>query len=143
MRSSLTRFVLNDWSQACRGAVVLPATLGSSVSALSQRTPTVQVAKWASNAGGREPLEQDPRTTKPQERAHDTDEATKESIRHAAEGELGSAVSDVGDMAKNAAKGAKESAKLMYDSVKERMTGGQSGASAGVKEDLKKGKDGH
>jgi hypothetical protein len=143
MRSSIIRFALNDWSQACRGPVVLPATLGSSL--WPQHTPTtttVQVA-WASNAGGREPLEQDPRTTKPQERAHDTDEATKESIRHAAEGEIGSAVSDVGDMAKNAAKGAKESAKLMYDSVKERMTGGQSGAGAGGKEDLKKGKDAH
>ncbi|EFN52016.1 hypothetical protein CHLNCDRAFT_139572 [Chlorella variabilis] len=68
--------------------------------------------------------------------AHETDEATKESIRHAAEGDVTEAAKDVGDMAKNAAKGAKESAKLMYDSVKEKA--GMGGSSA--KEDLKQDK---
>ena len=136
MRSSLTRCALNEWTRVCREAVVPTAAIGTSHCSAT----TVRVA-WASGGhgggattAGHEPLEQDPRTNKPQQRAHETDEATKESIRHAAEGELGSAVSDVGNMAKNATKGAKESAKLMYDSVKERMTGGQSN----VKDDLKK-----
>jgi len=87
-----------------------------------------------------DPLNADDRTSKPQQRAHDTDEATKDSIRHAAEGEFGEAVKDVGKMAENAAKGAKESAKLMYDSVKEKTTG--QGASQSVKDDLKHGKRG-
>ena len=41
-------------------------------------------------------------------------------IRHAAEGKPGEAVKDIGEMAKNAARGAKESAKLMYDSLKDK-----------------------
>ncbi|GAB4819974.1 hypothetical protein N2152v2_007020 [Parachlorella kessleri] len=65
----------------------------------------------------------DTRTTGPQQVAHETDEATKDSIRHAAEGKPGEAVKDIGEMAKNAARGAKESAKLMYDSLKDKVAG--------------------
>ncbi len=50
-------------------------------------------------------------------------------IRHAAEGKPGEAVKDIGEMAKNAARGAKESAKLMYDSLKDK---GESQCSCGA-----------
>lgn len=70
-----------------------------------------------------DPLKSDNRTTGPQQVAHETDEATKDSIRHAAEGKPGEAVKDIGEMAKNAARGAKESAKLMYDSLKDKVAG--------------------
>ncbi|PRW20207.1 hypothetical protein C2E21_9227 [Chlorella sorokiniana] len=80
-------------------------------------------------------LESDTRTTKPQQQAHATDEATKDSIREAAEGDVSGAASAVGEMAKQAAKGAKESAKLMYDSVKEKAGMGPSSAREDLKQD--------
>lgn len=70
-----------------------------------------------------DPLKADDRTTGPQQVAHETDEATKDSIRHAATGEPGKAMGDIGEMAKNAARGAKESAKVMANSLKEKVKG--------------------
>ena len=113
----------------------LPALLAQAARSHAHPYATVPGTGASSSA---DPLQSDPCTTKPQQVAHETDEATKDSIRHAAEGEFGEAVKDVGKMVKNAAKGAKESAKLMYDSVKQKKTG--KGASEEVKEDLRQGK---
>ena len=55
--------------------------------------------------------------------AHETDEQTKDSIRHAAEGDVKEAVKDIGGMAKGAAKGAAASAKLMAESLKKKAKG--------------------
>ena len=77
--------------------------------------------------GGADPLKADKRTQKPQEEAHATDEATKDSIRHAAEGNVKEAVKDIGEMAKNAATGAAQSSKLMMDSMRKKTTGKSGG----------------
>ena len=65
----------------------------------------------------------DARTSQPQQNEKFTDEATKDSIRHAAEGDVTEAVKDIGNMAKGAAKGAASSAKLMADSLKKKAKG--------------------
>lgn len=79
-------------------------------------------------------MKQDSRTIEPQQKAHETDEATKDSIRHASEGRVGEAVKDVGRMAANAAKGAAASSKLMADS---KVSGG---VSEKTEEELKTGR---
>ncbi|PSC71222.1 green algal specific Aspartyl Asparaginyl beta-hydroxylase [Micractinium conductrix] len=66
--------------------------------------PAVAGSRGFAKVGTDQKLEADPRTTKPQQVAHETDEATKDSIRHAAEGKPGEAMKDVGNMAKAAAK---------------------------------------
>lgn len=88
------------------------------------RRPCLAAATTTSS----DPLKGDTRTQKPKEKAHETDEATKDSIRHAAEGKVGEAVEDVGSMAAGAAKGAAASAKLMADSLKEKAKGAENPA---------------
>jgi hypothetical protein len=70
-----------------------------------------------------DPLKADVRTEKAQEKETETDQATQESIRHAAEGNITEAVIDVGKMAKGAATGAMKSGKLMADSLKKKAKG--------------------
>lgn len=118
--------------------MLVSQSLRSRVPSLVKIVVPRTLATSGAQSTGSDPLQSDTRTTKPQQKAHDTDEATKESIRHASEGNFSAAVSDVGEMAKNAVKGAKDSAKLMYDSVKEKTTG--QGANPNVKEDLKQRK---
>jgi len=99
-------------SQLGLARVVQPALNGTaSYSAATPTTPSD------------DPLKADLRTEKAQEQEIETDQATKDSIRHAAEGNVTEAVKDVGKMAKEAGKGAMKSGKLMADSMEKKAKG--------------------
>ncbi|KAG7671470.1 hypothetical protein Ndes2526B_g09369 [Nannochloris sp. 'desiccata'] len=99
-------------SQLGLARVVQPALNGAA--SYSAATPTTT---------SDDPLKADLRTEKAQEKEIETDQATKDSIRHAAEGNVTEAVKDVGKMAKGAAAGAVKSGKVMADSLKKKAKG--------------------
>jgi hypothetical protein len=106
--------------------LALRAQLGSAVAVTRSLQPALNTAFYSAatpTTTSDDPLKADLRTEKAQEKEVETDQATKDSIRHAAEGNVTEAVKDVGKMAKNAATGAVKSGKLMADSLKKKAQG--------------------
>ena len=101
--------------------VALRSQLGSAAALTRVSGASYSAATPTSTSG--DPLKADLRTEKPQEKASETDQATQDSIRHAAEGNVSEAIKDVGKMAKGAAAGAVKSGKLMADSLKKKAKG--------------------
>jgi hypothetical protein len=88
--------------------------------AAARCAPAAAFANAADPAPSGDPLKTDPKTARNQELSEKTKDATDDSIRHAAEGDVGAAVKDVGRMAAAAAKGAAASAKLMAERATQR-----------------------
>ena len=75
----LSRLITQTSHKGLRSRNVVRATSLSRFSTTTTRNE---------GGGGADPLKADQRTQKPQEEAHATDESTKDSIRHAAEGNV-------------------------------------------------------
>jgi hypothetical protein len=100
--------------------------LRSQLGSLARIQPALNTACYSAatpTTTSDDPLKADLRTEKAQDKEKETDQATKDSIRHAAEGNFTEAVKDVGNMAKGAATGAVKSGKLMADSLKKKAKG--------------------